>query len=215
MTFVVLGRRDAFEDQLAQRLQVTALDVGFERRPTGACIRVDDRELDLVLVGAEIEEELVHLVEHLGDARVGPVDLVDDKDHRQARLERLAQHEAGLWQRTFARVDQEQHPVDHRERALDLTAKVGVAGRVDDVERHVAVAHRRVLGEDRDALLALEVVRVHDPLVDVLIGAKGARLPQERVDERRLAVVDVGNDRHIAQVVARGHENSSTGGCPV
>ena len=212
---VVLGRRDALENQLAQRLEVTALGIGVERRPAGACVRVDDRELDLVLVGAEIEEELVHLVDDLCDARIGAVDLVDDKDHRQSRFERLAQHEAGLRERTFARVDQEEHPVDHRERPLDLAAEIGVAGGVDDVERHVAVAHRRVLGEDRDALLALQVVRVHDPLVDVLIGAKRARLPQERVDERRLAVVDVGNDRHIAQVVARGHENSSTGGCPV
>jgi len=87
-----------------------------------------------------------------------------------------------------------------------------MTGRVDDVQRDVAVPHRRVLGEDRDALLALQVVRVHDPLVDVLVGTKRARLPKKRVDEGRLAVVDVGNDRHIAQVVARGHENSSTGG---
>ena len=215
MTLVVLGRGNALEDELAQRLEVAALDVGVERRPTGARVRVDDRELDLVLVGAEIDEELVHLVEDLGDARVGPVDLVDDEDHRQVRFERLAQHEARLRERALARVDEQQHAVDHRERPLDLAAEVGVTGRVDDVERHVAVADRRVLGEDRDALLALEVVRVHDPLVDVLVGAERARLPEQGVDERGLAVVDVGDDRHVAQIVARGHENSDSGGPPV
>jgi hypothetical protein len=67
------------------------------------------------------------------------------------------------------------------------------------------VPHRRVLGEDRDALLALEVHRVHDPLADrVVLGlvlGEGAGLPEHRVDERRLAVVDVGDDRDVAQVV--------------
>ena len=42
-------------------------------------------------------------------------------------------------------------------------------GRVDDVDLRLAVADRGVLGEDRDALLALEVHRVHHPLGDVLV----------------------------------------------
>ena len=63
---------------------------------------------------------------------------------------------------------------------------------------------RGLLGEDRDALLALEVARVHDPIDDGLVGAEGARLAQHRVDEGRLAVVDVGDDRHVAQVGADG-----------
>ena len=88
------------------------------------------------------------------------------------RLQRLAQHEAGLRQRTLARVDEQQHAVDHRQAALDLAAEVGVTRGVDDVEDDsvvaAAVLDRRVLGEDGDALLALEVHRVHDPLGDVL-----------------------------------------------
>ena len=215
MAFLVLGRGNVFEDQLAQRLEVAALDARFERRPTGARVRVDDRELDLVLARAEVDEELVDLVDDFGDARVGPVDLVDHEDHRQVRLERLAQHEARLRQRAFARVDEQQHAVDHRERALDLAAEVGVAGRVDDVEVDVAVAHRGVLGENRDALLALQVVGVHDALVDVLVLAERAGLPQQRVDERGLAVVDVGDDREIAQVVARGIRTPIPGEPPV
>ena len=67
----------------------------------------------------------------------------------------------------------------------------------------VAELDRRVLGEDRDPLLALEVGRVHDPLGDVLVLAERAGLPEHRVDERRLAVVDVGDDRDVPEVVAR------------
>ena len=121
---------------------------------------------------------------------------------RQVRLERLAQHEAGLGQRALGGVDEQQHAVDHRQAPLDLAAEVGVAGGVDDVDLHAAVADRGVLGEDRDALLALEVVRVHDPLGHVLVGAEDAGLPEHGVDQRGLAVVDVGDDGDVAQVVA-------------
>ena len=64
--------------------------------------------------------------------------------------------------------------------------------------------NRGVLGEDRDALLALQVARVHDALVDVLVLAERAGLPEHGVDERRLPVVDVGDDCDIAQVIALG-----------
>jgi hypothetical protein len=79
-----------------------------------------------------------------------------------------------------------------------------VARGVDDVELHVPVLHGRVLGEDRDALLALEVHGVHDAVVDVRALPEGAGLPEHRVDERRLAVVDVGDDGDVAQVLAGG-----------
>jgi hypothetical protein len=81
--------------------------------------------------------------------------------------EGLAQHEPGLGQRALGGVDQQHDAVDHGERPLDLAAEVGVTGGVDDVERDVAPHQRGVLGEDRDALLTLEVHRVHDPLGDV------------------------------------------------
>ena len=55
-----------------------------------------------------------------------------------------------------------------------------------------------VLGEDRDAALALEVVVVHRALGDALVGAERAALVQQRVDQRGLAVVDVGDDGDVA-----------------
>ncbi len=206
------------EQQVEQRREILLLDlplatargVVLQRRAPGLGIAVDDRELDLALVGVEVEEQLVDLVDDLGDARVGAVDLVDDEDHGQPRLQGLAQHEARLRQRPLGGVDEQQDAVDHRQAALDLAAEVGVPGRVDDVELDVLVAQRGVLGEDRDALLALEVHRVEDAVVDVLAGAEGAGLPQHGVDERRLAVVDVGDDRDVADVLA-GFEHGPTG----
>ena len=51
-----------------------------------------------------------------------------------------------------------------------------------------------VLARNRDAALALEVVRVHDTFDDVLIGSKDAALFQHGVNQRSLAVVNVSDE---------------------
>jgi hypothetical protein len=114
------------------------------------------------------------------------------------RLQSLAEDVARLGQRTFAGVDQQHDAVDHLERALDFTAKVAVAGRVDDIDFHVVIKDRGVLGENGNAALALQFVRVHDAFDVVLIGAKSAALLQHSVHQRGLAVVDVGDNSDIA-----------------
>ena len=73
-----------------------------------------------------------------------------------------------------------------------------MARRVDDVDQQVVVVDGRVLGQDRDAALALEIVAVHRALGDPLVGAERAALMQQRVDQRRLAVIDVGDDGDVA-----------------
>jgi hypothetical protein len=44
-----------------------------------------------------------------------------------------------------------------------------------------------------------EVVRIHRPLFDALIVAEGAGLAEQLIDESRLAVIDVRDDRHVAE----------------
>ena len=57
-----------------------------------------------------------------------------------------------------------------------------------------------VLGQDRDAALALELVAVHGALGDALVRAERAALVQQGVDERGFAVIDVGDDGDVAAV---------------
>ena len=65
------------------------------------------------------------------------------------------------------------------------------------------------------AYLALEIARVEDARLDVRACAEGAGLPQHRVDQRCLAVVDVRDDRDVAELGADGHASrvSGTAGC--
>ena len=183
---VVLRRRNGLEQGLEQGLEVLldrhAAVLGASQRSATCLGRgVDDREVDLLLGGVKIEEELVRLIDDLADARVRAIDLVDDEHDGQALLQCLAQHEAGLGQRALGCVNKQHNAVDHLETALDLAAEVSVTGGIDDVEGHATVGstragvvNRGVLREDRDALLALEIHGVHDSVIDILVLAEGA-----------------------------------------
>ena len=115
-----------------------------------------------------------------------------------------------------AGINQEQHRVHHEQAAFHLASEVGVAGGVDDVQPHALVVDRGLLGQDRDALLALQVAGVQDPIDHRLVRAERAGLAQEPVHQRGLAVVDVRDDRQVAQVAAHGdrsggHTANATG----
>jgi hypothetical protein len=99
---------------------------------------------------------------------------------------------------------------DHGQDALHLAAEIGVARRVDDVDARVLPDDRRRLGKDGDASFLLEVVRIHHALGDALVFTERPGLRQQLVDERRLAVVDVGDDGDVAQVHEVSRLASST-----
>src|SRR5262249_61007252 len=91
-----------------ERAEIVGELVRREPGSSLARVRVDDRELDLRLVGVQVEEELVDLVHDRFGTRIGTVDLVDDEHDRELRLERLAQKEARLRQGPPPRADQPQ-----------------------------------------------------------------------------------------------------------
>ena len=116
------------------------------------------------------------------------------------RFERLAQHVARLRQRAFAGIHQQHDAIDHLQRALHFAAEIAVARRVDDVDLDAVIDDGGVLGENRDAALALQVVGVHDAVDELLVGAEGAALAEHGVHQRGLAMIDVGDDGDIANV---------------
>ena len=83
--------------------------------------------------------------------------------------------------------------------ALDLPAEVGMPRRVDEVQAHAVPPDRCRLCEDRDAALALLVVRIEHSIDEVLVGTEDAGGAQHRVDQGRLAVVDVRDERDGAK----------------
>ncbi len=174
------------------------MDIDVRRCGSRFGVGVEHRKIELIFLRVEINEQVVNFVQNFLGARVGAVNLVDDQNGRQLRFERFTQHVARLRQRAFTGVHQQHDTVHHLERALHFAAKVAVARRIHDVDLYVVIEDGGVLGEDGNAALALQVVRVHDALDHVLIGAEGAALAKHGVNQRGLAVVHVGDDGDIA-----------------
>jgi len=201
------------EDRVEQRLQIARRGVGVAGDVAEAARAVQDLEFEVVLLGGQGKEEIVDFGFDFHRPGVGAVDLVDQDDRPLAALERLLQDEARLGQRPLRGVHEQEHPFDHRQDPLDLGAEIPVARRVDDVDDHVLVMDRGVLGEDRDPPLFLELARVHDELVHVLADAERAALIEQGVDESRLAVIDVRHDGDRTPVGAAVELGGQVAGC--
>src|SRR4029077_252969 len=199
---IARGRRNGVQNGLEEKSEVAGvITTGFcplAMGDAGLGIGVDDREIELVFGGVEVDKEVVDFVEDRGGAGVGTVDLIQDDDRRELGLQGLLQHVARLRERTFAGVYQEEHAIDHAQGALDFASEIAVAGRIDNVDPGVLIEERGVLGQDGDAALAFEVVGIHHPVDEFLVDAEDAALAEHGVDERGFAVVDVSNYGDIA-----------------
>ena len=192
--------RNMAQHEVEQGRQVLARAVQRLVRPALAAGRVEHGKVELLVVRAQGREQVEHLRVDLVRAGVLPVHLVDHHDGLEALGQRLAEHELGLRQHALRRVHQDDGAVHHVEDALDLAAEIRVARGVHDVDAAVAPDHAGALGEDGDAALALQVVAVQRALGHELVFPERARLPQQLVHQRGLAVVDVGDDGDVADV---------------
>ena len=193
------GRRHVLEDQIEHRRQVFLRPGRVARHPAVAAGAVEHRKVELLVGCVEIGEEIENFVQDVLVAFVGPVDLVDGDDRAKAAFQRLRHDELGLRQRAFGSIDKHDDAIDHVQDTLDLATEVGMARRIDDVDVGALPLHTCALGENSDAALALEIVGVHGPLRHLLVFAEGAGLLQKLVDEGRLAMVDVRDNRDIAK----------------
>ena len=139
------------------------------------------------------------------------VDLVERGDDREVVLEREVAVGEGLRLDALRRVDEEQRAFAGGEAARHLVPEVDVAGRVDEVEDVVVPVQADVLGLDGDAPLPLEVHRV-EVLGPHVAGVDGAGELEDAVGERRLPVVDVGDDAEVAEPLEPGHTSFSPPG---
>ena len=151
----------------------------------------------------------------LVDDRVGvgrrQVDLVEDRDEREVLAHREMDVREGLRLDALGRVDDEDRALARLQAVAHLVGEVDVAGRVDEVEAVGLAVLGRVLepdraGLDRDALLALEIHRIED-LARHLARVDRVGQLQQSIGQCRLAMIDVGDDREVAQaVLGDGHE---------
>ena len=101
---------DRVEEVVDELRPLRGRSVGLERRPAVAAGGVDHREIEGVVVGPEVHQQVEDLVQDLRRPRLGPVHLVDDHDGLEAVRQGLAQDVPGLRHGAVDGVDQQQAP---------------------------------------------------------------------------------------------------------
>ncbi len=167
-------------------------------------------------------DDLLDLAPHALHVGAGQVDLVDDRDDLQVVVEGLVDVGQGLRLHPLGGVHHQDGTLAGGERARDLVGEVHVAGGVDEVELVLLavlgpVGHADGLRLDGDPALALQLHVVEELGLRVPFTHRAGGLEQP-VGQRRLPVVDVGDDREVADVlVGFGHRRRafSTARSPV
>ena len=180
-------RRDAVHDRLEHVAHVQA-GLGADRDRVGG---VDaDHRLDLGLGAVDVGG--------------GQVDLVEHGHHFQALLHRGVAVGHRLRLHALGRIHHQQRALAGGQRAADLVAEVDVARRVDEVQEVGLPVLGRVrqgdgLRLDGDPALALDRIVVEHLRFHLALAQPAAQL-DDAVGERRLAVVDVGDDGEVADL---------------
>ena len=197
----IAGRRgDALDDLLEQQVDV---ETGLGRHVQRVVGRDADDLLDLLADPVGVGGRQVDLVQHRQDF--------------QALVERRVAVGDALRLDALGGIDDQQRALAGGQRPRDLVGEVDVARCVDEVQLVIdavpgAVAQRHALRLDGDAALALEVHRVEDLLLHFALLQAAAHLDQA-VGQGRFAVVDVGDDREIAnRRTNQGHARRNSRG---
>ena len=132
----------------------------------------------------------------------GQVDLVEDRDDLEPGLHGEEQVRQRLRLDALRGVNDEDGPLAGGKRPRHLVREVHVPGGVDEVQLVRLAALRRVghahgVQLDGDAALALEVQRIEHLGLHLALLEHAGGLDQA-VGERRLAVIDVGDDAEVA-----------------
>ena len=158
----------------------------------------------LILIAADELGNLMRILLGLGTRQV---DLVQDRDNRQVILESQVQVRERLSLDALRGVDEQDRALTCRQGAGHLVGEVHVPGRVNHVERVWGVLvrprHAHGLALDRDATLALDVHAIQ-VLVAHLASLNDAGQLEHAVRERRLPMIDVGDDAEVTDLRLRG-----------
>ena len=166
--------------------------------PAIFCRTVDGGEVQLLFGGVQVEHQVKHLLLDEVRRAIFFVHLVDDHDGLQPQLDGLAKNKSRLRHRAFKGIHHKKYGIGHFQHPLHLAAKIRVARRVDEVDLDVLPCGTYILGKDRDAAFSFQVVVVEDEFARVFAFVDDVALVNDLVDKGGFAVVDVGDDGHIA-----------------
>ena len=197
---IAFGSGDIFENGLKQWLHVLRGILEIEDCVPGLGRCVEERTVELFVRSIQIHEKFENLVDDFFGAGLRTVDLVDAYDYMQIEFQGFFKHKFCLRHGTFEGIHKKDDTVHHLEHSLDFAAEVRMARGIDYVDLDTFIMYRCIFGKNGDSSFPLDIVGVHDSFLNFLILAKNAALLKQLVDQRGLAVVDMGDNSYVSDI---------------
>ena len=193
---------NVFQDGFKKRFHAFRCIIQIQHRMPGFGRGIQERTVQLFIGSIQIHQKFQHLIHHLGGTCLRAVDFVQTYNHMKIKFQRFFQHESGLGHSTFKSIYHQNHAVHHFQHPFHLAAEIGMPRGINDVDFCSFIIYCRIFGQDSNATLPLDVVGVHYPLLNFLVFPEYAALAQQLIHQGGFAVVYVGDDRHISDIVS-------------
>ena len=139
------------------------------------------------------------------------VDFIDNRDNLQVIIQRQINVCQGLRLNALRSVNNQQRTLAGCQRTRNLIGEVDVAGSVDKVQ-HILLAIARLINAayrlrlDGNAALALQIHGVENLCLHLTF-AQGSCIFNQAVCQRRFAMIYMGNNRKVTNMVLLNHSN--------
>ena len=191
-----------FHDYFKERFKVVAFFIHRKFCDTVTSRGKYNGEFQLVFVCIQLDEQVQNFVDNFVNALVRTVNFIDYNDGFQMLFQCFAQYVFGLGHRTFVGVYQKEYTVNHGQYAFYFATKVSMARSIKDVNFGIAVHNGGVLGQNGNATFTFQIVGVHYAVFNVFVTTEDAALFEHSVYKSGFAVVNVSNNRDIAQIIS-------------
>ena len=163
--------------------------------------RLPARPEDVLAVAAQ---QLDNLVFHLVGHGARQVDFVQHRDNFQVVVDSHIEIRDGLSLNALRRIDDEQRALAGGNRARHLVREIHVPRRIDQIQRvffpFIRILHLDSVALDGDASFAFQI-HIVQHLVLHIAALDRLRVLQKAVGQRTLAVVDMGNDTKVSDIL--------------
>ena len=197
---ISLRRRDVIQNGLEQWLHIHIRIVQVLLCISRTCRCIQEWTVKLLVGCIQIHQKFENLVHNLLRTCFRTVNLIDTYDNRQIQFQCFTQNEFGLRHRALVCVYQKDNAVYHLKNTLYLAAEVRMSWCIDNVDLGAVVINSRILGQNRDTSLTLNIVRVHDTIDYFLIGTEYTALAEQLVYQRRFTVVNVSDNCNVSDI---------------
>ena len=128
------------------------------------------------------------------------VNLIDTYDNRKFQLKCFSQNEFCLRHSTFKCINNKYNTIYHLKNTFYFSTEIGMSRSVNDIDLCIFINNCSVFGKNGNPSFPFNIAAVHDSFLYLLIGTEDTALSEQLIHQCGFAVVNVRDDRDVAEI---------------